>query len=81
MKNIVNIKTKKPMKIAVDRETFFDVLDAIEHSIEKLPIVDRTKAKNIIVEIKWNAYSNPSYRKKYYPDLEELLLELYERVS
>ena len=81
---VVDIKTRKPVriKVAVDRDTILDVLDALEQSLEELDLHpdNRIDAENTILEMKFCACFNPEFRRDIYPDLEELLYELYERV-
>ena len=67
----------------MDRETFFDILDAIELLIQELDISPdkRTIARSNIEEMKFCACFSSEFRRDTYPDLEEFLSDLYERVN
>lgn len=72
----MDIKTRKPVftQIIPDRHEFFEVCDAI---LEVIPNASK-QTRDIIWEIKWNAYDSPTYRAKLFPQLEEFFSELYE---
>ena len=81
---VVDIKTRKPIftKTIVTRFAFYDLADAVGKNIEELGLSpDKLKKSlEILEDIKFCASLNKEVRDSYYPQLEELMYELYERV-
>jgi flagellar biosynthesis chaperone FliJ len=81
---VVDFGTKTPIftKILVSRQIYMETAECIEQFIKALrPLRKNQKnlddALKIIVEMKWNAYSNHRFRQETYHELEELSDEIY----
>jgi hypothetical protein len=84
-RKVIDIKTRKPVyaKVLISQPEFIDLLETMERYIEHLRAKregDFDESLEIIKEMKFCGTFNFKFRQETYPQLEELLDEIYAEI-